>query len=79
MTRTVRDATVEDAATCAPSVRDTAITFETEPPDAPEVARRVAVAAARHAWLVLGDDGRVTGYAYGSPFNERAACRLDGR
>ena len=36
VTRTVRDATLADAAACAavyaPYVRDTAITFETEPP-----------------------------------------------
>jgi L-amino acid N-acyltransferase YncA len=80
MMRTVRDATPDDAAACAaiyaPYVRDTAITFETEPPDAAEVARRIAVAAARHAWLVLEDDGRVTGYAYGGPFKERAAYRF---
>src|SRR4029079_3348755 len=54
MTRTVRDATEADAAACAaiyaPYVRDTAITFETEPPDAAEFARRIAAATARHAW-----------------------------
>jgi L-amino acid N-acyltransferase YncA len=79
MTRTVRDATEADAAACAaiyaPYVRDTAITFETEPPDAAEFARRIAAATARHAWLVLEDDGRVTGYAYAGPFKERAAYR----
>jgi phosphinothricin acetyltransferase len=79
MTRIVRDATEADAAACAaiyaPYVRDTAITFETEPPDAAEFARRIAAATARHAWLVLEDDGRVTGYAYGGPFKERAAYR----
>lgn len=61
MTRNVRDATPDDAAACAaiyaPYVRDTAITFETEPPDAAEFARRIAAATARYAWLVLEDDG----------------------
>ena len=80
MTMTVRDATPDDAATCAaiyaPYVRDTAVTFETEPPDAKEFARRIAAATAKHAWLVLVDDGRITGYAYGSPFKERAAYRF---
>jgi len=79
MTRVVRDATAADAGACAaiyaPYVRDTAVTFEVEPPDTAEVARRIAAAAARHAWLVLEDDGRVTGYAYGGPFKERAAYR----
>jgi L-amino acid N-acyltransferase YncA len=80
MTMTVRDATPDDAAACAaiyaPYVRDTAITFETEPPDAAEFARRIAAAIARHAWLVLLDEGRVTGYAYGGPFKERGAYRF---
>ena len=79
MTRIVRDGMEADAVACAaiyaPYVRDTAITFETEPPDAAEFARRIAAATARHAWLVLEDDGRVTGYAYGGPFKERAAYR----
>ena len=79
MTRIVRDGMEADAVACAaiyaPYVRDTAVTFETEPPDAAEFARRIAAATARHAWLVLEDDGRVTGYAYGGPFKERAAYR----
>lgn len=80
MTRTVRDATPDDAAACAaiyaPYVRDTAITFEVEPPDAAEFGRRIAAATARYAWLVLEDDGRVVGYAYACPFRERAAYRF---
>ncbi len=73
----VRDATVDDAAACAriyePYVRDTVVSFELEPPTAGQVAGRIAAALARHAWLVLEDDGRVVGYAYGSTFNARAA------
>jgi L-amino acid N-acyltransferase YncA len=80
MDRTVRDATAADAGACAaiyaPYVLDTAVTFEIEPPDAAEFARRIAAAAERHAWLVVEDDGRVTGYAYGGPFKERAAYRF---
>jgi L-amino acid N-acyltransferase YncA len=75
--RLVRDATVEDAAACAriyePYVRDSAVSFELEPPTAAEVAGRIAAALARHAWVVLEDGGRVVGYAYGGPFNPRAA------
>jgi phosphinothricin acetyltransferase len=75
--RLVRDATVEDAAACAriyePYVRDSAVSFELEPPTAAEVAGRIAAALARHAWVVLEDGGRVAGYAYGAPFNPRAA------
>lgn len=76
----VRDATPEDAAACAaiyaPYVTDTAITFETEPPDAEEMGERIAAAQRTHAWLVLEEDGgRVVGYAYGGPFHRRAAYR----
>jgi L-amino acid N-acyltransferase YncA len=75
----VRDATPGDAAACAelyaPYVRDTTISFETEPPTAAEMATRIAAALATHAWVVLEDDGRVAGYAYGAPFMARAAYR----
>ncbi|MGY1680951.1 N-acetyltransferase family protein [Geodermatophilus sp. SYSU D01176] len=76
--RLVRDATVEDAVACAevyaPYVRDTAVSFELEPPTSAQMAGRIEAALARHAWLVLEDGGRVAGYAYGSAFNARAAC-----
>jgi L-amino acid N-acyltransferase YncA len=75
----IRDATVEDGAACAavyaPYVRDTAITFEYEPPTAEEMSRRIATAQAWHAWVVLEDGGRVVGYAYGGPYKERPAYR----
>ena len=77
---TVRGAVPADAGRCAeiyaPYVRDTAISFETEPPAAEEMARRIAAAWQQHAWLVLeDDDGEVTGFAYGGPFMSRAAYR----
>src|SRR6478609_1508031 len=75
----VRDATADDAVACAaiyaPYVTGTTVTFETEPPDAPEMARRIAKAQDRHAFLVLEEGGDVVGYAYGGPFKERAAYR----
>ncbi|HWD07102.1 MAG TPA: GNAT family N-acetyltransferase [Amycolatopsis sp.] len=75
----IRDAEERDAAACAeiyaPYVRDTTITFELEPPTPAEMAERIARAAKTHAWLVLEDDDRVAGYAYGSPYKERAAYR----
>jgi L-amino acid N-acyltransferase YncA len=75
----LRDASVDDAEACAaiyaPYVLDTPITFELEPPPAAEFARRIAAAQRTHAWLVLEDDGRVVGYAYGGPMKERAAYR----
>ncbi|AYY11689.1 N-acetyltransferase [Actinobacteria bacterium YIM 96077] len=74
---TVRDATERDAEACAaiyaPYVTDTVITFEYEPPSAAEMAERIASAQHEHAWLVLEDQGRVVGYAYGGQFKARAA------
>lgn len=75
----VRAATVQDAEACAaiyaPYVLDTAITFETVPPGSTELADRIATATANHAWVVLEQDGRVAGYAYGGPYLARAAYR----
>ena len=75
----VRDAVPADAERCAriyaPYVRDTAVSFETEPPSAQAMAQRIAAAQREHAWLVLEDGARVTGYAYGGPFMSRAAYR----
>lgn len=73
----IRDADAADAARCAaiyaPYVRDTAISFEAEPPSTEEMAGRIAEARRGHAWLVLESDGDVVGYAYGGPFASRAA------
>lgn len=55
-----------------PIVRETAISFELEPPNRDEFARRVAAA---HLWLVAEQDDRLIGYAYGGPFRARAAYR----
>ena len=75
----VRAASERDAAACAaiyaPYVSSTAITFESEPPGAEEMARRIAAAQRSHAWLVLEQDAAVAGYAYGSRFHARAAYR----
>jgi L-amino acid N-acyltransferase YncA len=75
----VRDARETDAPACAaiyaPYVRETAITFELDPPGAEEMAERIAAAAATHAWLVLEHSGRVVGYAYAAVLNRRPAYR----
>lgn len=66
-----------DAARCAaiyrPFVTDGWTSFETDPPDEAEMARRIAEYGASHAWLVAERDGAVIGYAYGSPHRTRAA------
>lgn len=78
MTPTVRPAEpASDAAACAalyaPNVTETWISFELDPPDAAEMARRMADYGKSHAWLVAEADGRLAGYAYGSPHRARAA------
>ena len=75
----IRDASERDAEACAviyaPYVTDTAITFEIDPPSPAEMATRIATAVHTHAWVVLENEGRVVGYAYGGPFKSRAAYR----
>lgn len=75
----IRDAVARDAENCAaiyaPYVLETAISFEARPPSPPEMARRIDAYQRTHAWLVAEHDGRVVGYAYGSPYKERAAYR----
>ena len=75
----IRLATGADGAACAaiyaPYVEDTAVSFELEPPGAAEMAERIEAALRTHAWFVLEQSGRVVGYAYGAPFQRRAAYR----
>ena len=65
---TVRDASEDDASVCAaiyaPYVRETAVSFEGEPPSPAQMTERIAVAMSTHAWVVLEDDDRLVGYAY---------------
>lgn len=52
-------------------------TFELEPPDEPEMARRRAdVIGKGLPWLVAEDAGRVVGYAYANHFRPRRAYRF---
>ncbi|MGW0228029.1 N-acetyltransferase family protein [Actinopolymorpha singaporensis] len=75
----VRDASTDDAEACAaiyaPYVENTAITFEIDSPTPVMMAERIESALRTHAWLVLEEQGRVVGYAYGGPFKARAAYR----
>jgi phosphinothricin acetyltransferase len=67
----IRLATVHDAAGVqaiyAPVVRDTAISFELDPPSVEEMRARIAKAReAELPWIVMDDGGRIMGYAYAS-------------
>ena len=63
------------AAVYAPSVLESFASFEETPPDAEEMAARIASAESTHAWLVHEHDGAVTAYAYAGPHRSRAAYR----
>lgn len=79
----IRSATPEDAgsllAIYAPYVRETAITFEYEPPSLAEFERRVTCTLERYPYLVAvadedgGTPGEILGYAYAGRFQERPA------
>jgi phosphinothricin acetyltransferase len=77
----VRAASGEDSAAIAeiyrPYVAESYISFETDPPDAAEIARRMAGGGDLYPWLAAQDEkGRLLGYAYASPFRPRAAYRF---
>jgi phosphinothricin acetyltransferase len=85
MSRHLRLAEARDAAALAaiyaPSVNDSAASFEEVAPDAAEMARRLAATLAVAPWLVLEDPaaadeaqaGKLVGYAYASRHRDRAA------
>ena len=66
-----------DGAGCAaiyrPFVTDTWVSFEQEPPDTNEMARRIGECSASHAWLVAEIGDALAGYAYAGPHRLRAA------
>jgi L-amino acid N-acyltransferase YncA len=74
----VRAATSRDAAAIAAiyarHVHDGYATFEVEPPDAAEFARRIAVRP-RLPWLVAEQEATVLGFAYAGRHRERAGYR----
>lgn len=73
----IRPASPGDAAALlqiyAPYVTGTAITFEYEVPDIDEFRRRIAHTLEKYPYLVAEVNGEIVGYAYASPFKERAA------
>ena len=76
----VRAATPDDAAAIAeiyaPYVAGTVVSFETEAPDAAEMARRVAAGGDLYPWLAAYDEEGVQGFAYACAFRPRPAYRF---
>jgi phosphinothricin acetyltransferase len=74
---TIRVARPQDArqiaAIYAPYVEQTAISFETVPPTATAMLRRMDDVLHRYPYLIAERDGRVLGFAYAHPFVGRAA------
>jgi phosphinothricin acetyltransferase len=56
-----------------PIVASTPISFEIEPPDEQEMARRIDHKLLAFPWLVCESEGQIAGYAYGSTHRPRAA------
>lgn len=73
----IRIARISDAANIAniyaPSVDDSATSFETVAPDAAEMARRIEALLKTHPWLVWDSDGEAIAYAYAGPHRGRGA------
>jgi phosphinothricin acetyltransferase len=73
----IRLAGKEDAAAIAaiysPYVEESRTSFETEPPGADEIIRRMGNPI--HPWLVAEAEGQVVGYASTSPMRNRSAYR----
>lgn len=61
------------AAIYAPIVRDTPISFETEPPSVEEMRHRIEKYLETYPWLVAEREGRIDGYAYASAHRDRKA------
>jgi L-amino acid N-acyltransferase YncA len=77
MSAVLRMATESDgaqvAAIYAPVVRETAISFEIDPPGETEMRQRIASTLKQFPWLVCESAGEVWGYVYASPHRTRAA------
>jgi len=77
MNATIRPAAPQDAAGIlaiyAPIVRDTAISFEVEPPTVPEMQQRMAQTLLKFPWLVCERQGDILGYVYATQHRARAA------
>ena len=75
----IRLATAGDAGPVAdiyaPNVAGSIVSFESEPPGADEMRRRIEGTLEGYPWLVCERGGRVLGYAYAGAHGSRAAYR----
>ena len=77
MNTSIRAARAEDAepllSIYAPIVRETAISFEVEPPCLSEFRERICSSGSRFPWLVCEIDDRIAGYTFATPHRVRRA------
>jgi phosphinothricin acetyltransferase len=73
----IRDARLSDAQAIVdiyrPIVTETAISFEIDCPEVPEMMERLQRVQRHWPWLVMEGEDRLRGYAYTRPFRERRA------
>ena len=60
----------------APFVTESAVSFETEPPDEAAMRARIEAGGDLYPWLVAEEAGTVVGYAYAARFRDRPAYRF---
>jgi phosphinothricin acetyltransferase len=56
-------------------IENTVITFEETPLPADEMEKRIRTISSRYPYLVMENEGEITGYAYINTWKERAAYR----
>lgn len=56
-------------------IRETVVTFEEEPLSVDDMTRRITEVTAKYPWLVWERSGVIAGYAYATPWKDRAAYR----
>ncbi|MCR5217908.1 GNAT family N-acetyltransferase [Treponema sp.] len=73
----IRDVKLEDAARLAEIysyyVKNTAVSFEYDAPDADEFSGRISSIIRAFPYICITEDDRIVGYAYASKFHPRAA------
>jgi len=76
----IRPARADDAAAIASIyadyVRDTAVSFEAEPPGEADMLGRMTEGGGLYPWLAAEEDGALAGYAYAAAFRSRFAYRF---
>lgn len=60
-----------------PYVLDTTISFEYEPPTLAGFTERISNISSKYPYLVYERNGKILGFAYGSPYQERIAYLYD--